>query len=190
MAENFTSGPRSSRPPPREAHDATADKMLNMNAVLFGLQHEVLETTGLGEQPRHLPEPDDGYSEWDNDVSHLLGVDETGDAPERPARPTGTAKVAAISSLFSRISEQAPASARYQQVAVSAISSLVTLYCNMGSTRGDLNRPPRRLSERMYGLSPLAVHLLLIECGLINMLAVLLLKPLPEQESVCPACIL
>eukprot|EP00964_Phaeocystis_antarctica_P001390 scaffold732_cov60-Phaeocystis_antarctica.AAC.21 len=88
-----------------------------MNAVLFGLQHEVLETTGLGEQPCHLPEPDDGYSEWDNDVSHLLGVDETGDAPERPARPTGTAKVAAISSLFSRISEQAPASARYQQVA-------------------------------------------------------------------------
>ena len=93
--------------------------MLNMNAVLFGLQHEVLETTGLGEQPRHLPEPDDGYSEWDNDVSHLLGVDEPGNAPERPARPAGTAKVAAISSLFSRISGQAPASARYQQVGTS-----------------------------------------------------------------------
>ena len=60
----------------------------------------------------------------------------------------------------------------------------------MGSTRGDLNRPPRRLSERMCGLSPLAVHLLLIECGLIDMLAVLLLKPLPEQDSVCPACTL
>ena len=164
--------------------------MLNMNALLYGLQHEVLETTGLGEQPRHLPEPDDGYSEWDNDVSHLLGGDEPGDAPQRPARPIGTAKVAAISSLFSRISEQAPASARYQQVVVSTISSLATLYCNMGSTRGDLNRPPRRLSERMCGLSPLAVHLLLIECGLIDMLAVLLLKPLPEQDSVCPACIL
>ena len=116
--------------------------MINMNATMFGVHHQMLDSLGLGEAA-HQPEPDDGFTEWDNDVSHLLSIDTDIAHLERPARPTGAARSAAIASLFSRVAARAPDSARYQQVAVSTVSSLATLYCNMASTRGDLGRPPR-----------------------------------------------
>ena len=112
--------------------------MINMNAMLAGMMSETLSATGM--QPSHVPEPDDGFSNWDNDLSHLLNVDRPGlealDTPsdgqpwnsDRPPRPTGKAKIDAIKSLFGRLKSRAPASARYQQVAVSCISSISTMY--------------------------------------------------------------
>ena len=165
--------------------------MLNVNTMLFGMHSEALSATGL--QPMHAAEPDDGFNNWDNDLSHLLGVDRPGlDAPGdgqpwnsgRPARPVGKAKVAAITSLFARIKSRAPASARYQQVAVSCISSLATMYVNLSSLEGDLRRPPRPVSERMCGMSPLDTHKLLLSCGLVEMVSDLLMKPVPKDEDV------
>lgn len=165
--------------------------MINVNTLLAGVMAETMAATGL--QPAHTPEPDDGFSNWDNDLAHLLEVDKPGlDMPgdgqpwnrDRPARPMGKAKVAAITALFGRLKARAPASARYQQVAVSCISSIATLYVNLASLDGDLRRPRRPVSERAYGLSPLATHKLLLECGLIDCLSDLLLKPVPAEDDV------
>lgn len=140
---------------------------MNPNVLTAGLIHDTMTAVGLA--PKRQPEPEDCFDGFGNDWQHVLGK-----ANEEERR-------AELAALFVRIGTKAPASAKYQQVAVSTVSSVSTVYGRMGASDPSVRSMAVSDMLQRFRLSPTGLHHVLLDCGLVQMLATLLLKPFPYR---------